>query len=172
MFHFIENDSVSTFLSFHSKVYMMINIIVRYYGIYIQTIGSISLKFETAVCRTEKVPFQRIRPNHLIMVKCFYNISFTSFCNWVFVFCCLFARELSHEHLVQLYGVCSKRPICIITEYMAKGKKIVCNLDLIPLRESRIITPLYKARLKTKISEDTISHPHGWTTAILRQLSF
>lgn len=41
-------------------------------------------------------------------------------------------RNLSHEKLVQLYGVCTKqRPIFIITEYMANG----CLLNF--LRETR-----------------------------------
>lgn len=46
--------------------------------------------------------------------------------------CCLSHRNLSHEKLVQLYGVCTKqRPIFIITEYMANG----CLLNY--LREMR-----------------------------------
>lgn len=41
-------------------------------------------------------------------------------------------RNLSHEKLVQLYGVCTRqRPIFIITEYMANG----CLLNF--LRETR-----------------------------------
>lgn len=45
---------------------------------------------------------------------------------------CLSCRNLSHEKLVQLYGVCTKqRPIFIITEYMANG----CLLNY--LREMR-----------------------------------
>lgn len=45
---------------------------------------------------------------------------------------CLSHRNLSHEKLVQLYGVCTKqRPIFIITEYMANG----CLLNY--LREMR-----------------------------------
>lgn len=45
---------------------------------------------------------------------------------------CFSCRNLSHEKLVQLYGVCTKqRPIFIITEYMANG----CLLNY--LREMR-----------------------------------
>lgn len=43
-----------------------------------------------------------------------------------------FPRNLSHEKLVQLFGVCTKqRPILIITEYLTKG----CLLNY--LRNSR-----------------------------------
>jgi len=31
-------------------------------------------------------------------------------------------RQLQHKNLVQLYGVCTTRPIYLITEFMKNGK--------------------------------------------------
>lgn len=33
-------------------------------------------------------------------------------------------RQFQHPHLVQLYGVCSEKPIYIITEYMSQGERL------------------------------------------------
>ncbi|XP_070552499.1 tyrosine-protein kinase Tec-like [Ptychodera flava] len=48
-------------------------------------------------------------------------------------------QELSHDHLVQLYGVCSKqRPLYIVTEYMNKG----CLLNFLRYRQYLLDKPL------------------------------
>ncbi|XP_002734040.1 tyrosine-protein kinase BTK-like [Saccoglossus kowalevskii] len=48
-------------------------------------------------------------------------------------------QQLKHEHLVQLYGVCSKsRPLYIITEYMNKG----CLLNYLRYRQYLLDKPL------------------------------
>ena len=33
----------------------------------------------------------------------------------------LYCRKFQHPHLVQLFGVCSEKPIYIITEFMTQG---------------------------------------------------
>lgn len=56
----------------------------------------------------------------LVVAPVFYAHSFVTFYRMKFSF--VLFRNLSHEKLVQLFGVCTKeRPIMIVTEYLALG---------------------------------------------------